>query len=141
MDSVFIELIWKNGVARIRLQALRRPGEVGGMALPDPRCYFLVTQLQYMGGSNRPGERGAGSNLLLNDNSHDTIVETVEADSFGSKCPTTQLMVKSWESVKNVLGYVGFSEFSPLWDNKNLNELKVMGGMGPAGYSLPGTAV
>lgn len=72
-------------------------------------------------------ERGVGSNLLMNDTSHDTIVEAVEANSFSSSCSTVQLMVRSWESVKTVIGYAGFSKFSPLWDNKNLKELKVMG--------------
>lgn len=62
-------------------------------------------------------------NVLLNDTSHDTIVEAMEADAFGTKCPTTQMIVKSWVHVKKILGYTGFSEFSPLWDNINLNEL------------------
>lgn len=42
LDSVFRELICKNGVARIGLQALQRPGEKGGMGVPDPGCYFLA---------------------------------------------------------------------------------------------------
>lgn len=79
MDSVFRELIWKNGAARIGLQALRRPGVKGGLVVPDPRCYFLASQLQYVGGSNRPGGKGVGGNVLLNDTRHDTI-EALEAD-------------------------------------------------------------
>lgn len=70
--------------------------------------------------SNLPVEREAGRGLVLDDTSHDTIVEAVEADSFSSRYTTVQMMVKSWESVKALLGYNGFSEFSPLWDNKNL---------------------
>lgn len=54
-------------------------------------------------------------------------MEAVEAESFGHSCPTNQLMIRCWKMVKKILGYVGFSEFSPLWNNKNLKELSVMG--------------
>lgn len=131
-------------MARIRLQALQRPREAGSLALTNPRYYFLAAQIQYMRGSNLPAEREVGSKLLLNDTSHDTVLEAVEADSFRSRCPTVQLMVKSWESVRTMLGYSVFSEFYPLCDNKNLKEFKVMGknrGMGPEGYSLSCTIV
>lgn len=97
------------------------------MAVPDPRCYFLASQMQHVGGSNRGDCIGAGCNILLNDTKHDTIVEAMEADSFDTKCPTIQMMVKVWVHVKKLLGYTGFAEFSPLWDNNNLKELKKMG--------------
>lgn len=80
LDSIFRELIWKEGVARIGLETLRRPEEKGGLAVPDPRGYFLAAQLQQMGGSNRPGEAGAGGSILLNDTRHDTVAEGLEAD-------------------------------------------------------------
>ncbi|PIO12292.1 hypothetical protein AB205_0045360 [Aquarana catesbeiana] len=83
--------------------------------------------MQFMRGSNLPEERGGGSNILMNSTCHDTIVEAVEADSFGYSCPTVQLMIRSWKTVKAVLGYTGFSEFSPIWNSKNLEELNVMG--------------
>lgn len=127
MDSLFRELIWKGGAARIGLQTLRRPAEKGGLGVPDPGCYFLASQVQHMGGCNRLGKGVTGNNVLLGDTNRDTIVEALEADSFITRCPTTQLMVKSWTKVKKIMGYVDFSEFSPLWDNSKLNEVKIMG--------------
>lgn len=110
----------------------------------NPSYYFLVAQLQYMKGSNIFVEREVGNKLLLNDTGHNTVVGAVEEDSFGTRCPTTQLMVRVWETVRTMLGYGGFSEFSPIWDNKNLRELKVMGenrGMGSEGHPLFSTDV
>lgn len=129
LDSLFRELIWKNGVARIGLKTLRRPREEGGLALPDPWSYFLEAQIQFMRGSNVPEERSGRDNLWMSNISYATEVEAVEAESFGHSCPTTQLMIRSWKMVKAVLGYSGFSEFSPLWNNKNLKEHSVMGKM------------
>lgn len=144
IDSVFRELIWRGGSARISLRTLRQPEEKGGLAVPDPYGYFLASQLQQMGGSNRPWEEGVAGSVLWNDIGHDTIVEALEADAFSTKCPTTQLMVKAWVQAKRTLGYTGFAEFSPLWDNNNLKELKKNGtlrGVGPPGYPLPGSGI
>lgn len=41
LDSLFREFIWKNGVVRMGLKALRWPREAEGLALPDPWCYFF----------------------------------------------------------------------------------------------------
>lgn len=45
------------------------------------------------------------------------------------KYPTLLLIVKIWKVVKALLGYQGFTEYSPLLDNKHLHELHSIGKM------------
>lgn len=130
IGTIFRKLIWKNGLARIRLRMLQLPKgkEVGeGLALPHPISYFLAAQMQHMRGSNLPsrGEMGRGMTLL--NTCHETAVEAVKAASFSTRCPTVQLLVKCGKTSETLLGYKGFMEYSILWDNDNLQELNAMG--------------
>lgn len=50
INSLFRELIWRKGQARISLQTLQRPTREGGLAVPHPYRYLLVAQLQHLGG-------------------------------------------------------------------------------------------
>lgn len=49
-DSLFSELFWKKGKARISLQTLQLPTKEEGMTVPDPCSYFVAAQLQHLGG-------------------------------------------------------------------------------------------
>lgn len=71
------------------------------------------------------GDTGRG--IILSNTCYNTEVEAVEADYFLFKCPTMELMEKGRKTTKALLGYHGFTEYSPLWDIKNLKELNVMG--------------
>lgn len=51
----------------------------------------------------------------------------MEADYFSFRSPTLVLMVKVWETAKNLMGYYGFTEYSALWNNKKLHEVQTLG--------------
>lgn len=50
IETLFRELIWKKGQARIGLQILQLPTKEGGAAVLHPRSYFLAAQLQHLRG-------------------------------------------------------------------------------------------
>lgn len=56
IETLFRELIWKGGPAKIRLSTLQLQKQEGGVALPHPFSYFLASQLQYLGGCNVAGQ-------------------------------------------------------------------------------------
>lgn len=99
------------------------------MALPHPFSYFLASQLQHMGGcESEGGERER--KMLLQNTLHNSLVETLEAGSFLRGLPTLELMARVWEAAKKTLGYRGFTEYSPLWENSNLGEVQKLGIIG-----------
>lgn len=80
IDVIFRELIWKAGPARISLRTLQLQRDEGGVALQHSWSYFMVAQLQYMGGSNMEGGP-AGREILLQNTLYRSMVEAMEADS------------------------------------------------------------
>lgn len=56
IETLFRELIWKGGPAKIRLSTLQLQKQEGGVALPHPFSYYLASQLQYLGGCNVAGQ-------------------------------------------------------------------------------------
>lgn len=97
------------------------PAKEGGLALPHPRCYFLAAQLQHIRGEN------ADRDLLTLEAPHKTVVEALEADSFASSNPTIRMITMVWKATKSLMGYDGFTEYAPLWHNRNLQEVVAMG--------------
>lgn len=49
IETLFRELIWKKGQARISLQILQLPIKEGGAAVPHPRSYFLAASCSTSG--------------------------------------------------------------------------------------------
>lgn len=67
------------------------------------------------------------SREMLQNTPHGSIVEAMEVGSFPSRLPTLSLMVKVCDTVKTLLGYRGLTEYTPLWENRNLDEIQKMG--------------
>ena len=126
IDTLFRELIWKGGQSRIKLQTLQLPIREGGMAVPHPQCYFLAAQLQHIGVRT---ESGGDTNLglMFLGAPHKTAVEVLEANSFTNRIPTVKMALKVWKAVKILGGQEGMTEYTPLWDNRNLQELESVG--------------
>lgn len=121
IDMLFRELVWKKGKARISLHTLQLPTKEGGMAVPHPRSNFLAAQLQHLGGGN------VSRGLMILEAPHKTVAEVLEADSFFFRNPTTKMTTKVWKAIQTLMGYDGFTEYAPLWHNRNLQEIAVMG--------------
>lgn len=126
IDTLFRGLIWKGGQARISLQTLQLSTREGGLAVPHPQSYFLAAQLQHLKGSKDP-IGGINKELMILGAPHKTVLEVLEADSFGNKTPTVRLAMKIWKAVKLLSGQGGVTECTPLWDNRNLQELETIG--------------
>ena len=124
METLFRELMWKGGQARIRLQTMQLPVKEGGMAVPHPRTYFLASQLQHMVGCGIQNSGNNGFRLILLRSPHKILIEALEADSLHYQCPTVKLINKVWQTTKALLGYTGVTEYAPLGHNENLTELK-----------------
>lgn len=88
INTLFRELIWRKGQARISLQTLQRPVREGGMAVPQPYNYFLATQLQQIGGCESQAWRDFSGEIMLQDNPHNFLVEALEAGSLQDRSPT-----------------------------------------------------
>lgn len=125
-DTLFREMIWKDGPATIQLSTLQCQKQEGGVALPHPFSYILASQIQHMGGCNFGGQE-VGRKRLLQNTPHDSIVEALEAGSFPSGLPTLNLMMRVWDTVKVILKYDGLTEYTPLWENSKLGELQKTG--------------
>lgn len=123
ISSLFRELIWKKGQARISLQTLQGPTSKGGMAALHPYSYYLAAQLQHIGGCDSPGEMHASNKIMLEGNPHKSLVEALEAGTLQRTLPTHKLVIKTWQAVKKTMGYKGITMFSPIWHNKFLQEL------------------
>lgn len=119
-------MVWKGGPARIRLSTLQLQKQEGGVSLPHPFSFFLGSQLQYLGEGNIVGQE-VGRNMLLQITLHESIPEALEAGSFPPKLPTLNIMMRVWDTVKTILDYRGFTEFTPLWENSKLGELWKIG--------------
>lgn len=65
--------------------------------------------------------------MMLFKTPHNMVVEAMEADSFPFRNPTLIMITKMWESVKTLMEYRGFTEYSPIWNNKKLHKLQFMG--------------
>lgn len=50
IDSKYRKLLWKYGVARVKLTTLQYPKDQGGLVVPHSLTYFLATQLQQLTG-------------------------------------------------------------------------------------------
>lgn len=126
IDTLMRDLIWKGRPSRIGLQTLQLSTQEGGLAVPHPRGYFLAAQMQQLG-------RGSGPNghnrreLMIMGAPHGTVTEVLEANSFLHKSPTIKLMKKVWNTIKDMKGMGGLMKCTPLWNNKNLEELKEIG--------------
>lgn len=119
IDTIFRELVWKGSLARIRLNTLQLQKRDGGIALPHAFSYFLASQLQHMGGCNTE-EGELERKMLLQNTLHRSLVETMEAGSFPWGQSAFDLMMRVWDAAKAALGYRGFTEYTPLWENSNL---------------------
>lgn len=96
------------------------------MAVPHPRCYFLAAQLQHLGSGIDPvGDNNGG--IVTAGTPHKSVLEALEANSFAYRTPTIKLITKVWKSIKALKGMGGETRFTPLWDNKNLQELIQIG--------------
>lgn len=58
---------------------------------------------------------------------HSNLVEALEADSLSPGRPTLKLITKVWHASKTIIGYSGLTEYTPIWDNKYLTDLILMG--------------
>lgn len=123
INTLFRELIWRKGQARISLQTLQRPAREGGMTVPHPYRYFLAAQLQHLGGCESLGAANASGKIMLVGSPHKSLAGALEAGSLRCELPTHKMVGKVWQSVKRDMGYKGLTEFSPIWHNKQLQEL------------------
>lgn len=127
INSLFRELIWRKGQARITLQNLQRPTREGGLAVPHPYRYFLAAQLQHLGGCECEGKANTNVRIMLSGNPHKSLAGALEAGSLRSALPTYKLVTKVWQLVKREMGYRGLTELSPIWQNGQLQELLLIG--------------
>lgn len=127
INTLFRELIWRKGQARISLQTLQRPTREGGLAVPQPYNYFLAAQLQHIGGCETQDWRDPSGKIMLQDSLHKSLIEALEAGSLQDGPPTCRLVNKVWQTTKWIMGYRGFTEFLPIWQNKFLRELMALG--------------
>lgn len=95
--------------------------------MPHPERYYLSSQLQHLMGCDVPGGGTPNGRIVLTEASHNTIIETLEADSFGYRSPTIKMITKIWKTVKKQMGYNGLTEYTPLWNNYNLRETLPLG--------------
>lgn len=58
---------------------------------------------------------------------HNTIIEALEVDSFHYEYPTIKLITKIWKTVKKQMRYNGFTDYTPTWNNRNLQEILKIG--------------
>lgn len=121
LNTIFRELIWKKGQARIKLQTLQRPVGEGRLAVPHPYSYFLAAQLQHLGGCENQGRSNSNAKLLMQDTPYGSLA--LEAGIFQEGSPTYKLIINVWQATKRIMGYGGYTEFSPIWDNRGLREL------------------
>lgn len=106
-------------MARIRLYTLQLQKQEGGVALSHPISYFLASQLQHVGGCDTEKGQWEGK-MILQITPHNSLVEIMEAGSFLHGPPTLDLMIRVWEAVKKILGYIGLTEYTPLWEKKQV---------------------
>lgn len=103
------------------------PKEKGGLALLHPWSYFVAAQLQHLQGcALKGGSAWYSGRELLTCTPHSMLVEALEAGSLRSEspCPTVhQLLLKLWWIVCPTLHYIGFIQYTPIWDNQKLLEL------------------
>lgn len=59
--------------------------------------------------------------------SHNTLIEALEANSFYDTYPTIIMLTKVWKTVKNQMRYNGCNEYTPIWNNRNLQEIHKIG--------------
>ncbi|PIO12633.1 hypothetical protein AB205_0199540, partial [Aquarana catesbeiana] len=110
-ESLFRELIWKKGQSRISLQTLQLPIKDGA-------------QLQHLAGCGTLGGGNSNNRMMIKGAPNNTLVEALEADSFTYRCPTIKLVSKVWQVTKALMGYNEVTEYTPLWHNKNLAEIR-----------------
>lgn len=72
------------------------------------------------------GEVNSSVNIMLSGNPHKSLIGALEAGSIGAPFPTYKLVMKVWRLVKIEMGYRGVTEFSPIWQNGQLQELKAI---------------
>lgn len=125
IETLFRELIGKKGQARIRLHMFQLPTKEGGLAVPHPVVTFW-RQLHHLGGCNTAVRGNASGKVIQIGAPHNTVVEALEADYFFFRNPTLKMIRKVWKTVKILMGYEGVFEYTPLWNNKKLQELVVM---------------
>lgn len=123
IQSLFRKLIWKKGQARIGLQKLQCPTTEGGLGVPHPFTYFLAAQLQQLGGCAIDGGGSKSAQITLQGSPHSSLVEALEAESLQGEIPKLKMITRVWQTTKRIMGYKGTSEYSPIWNNKNLQEL------------------
>lgn len=98
------------------------PRHRGGTGGPPP-VYFLAAQLQQLGGCAIDGGGSKSAQIILQGSPHSSLVEALEADSLQGETPTLKMITRVWQTAKRIMGYKGISEYSPIWNNKNLQEL------------------
>lgn len=65
VDSLYRALLWKNGVARVKLTTLHYPKDQGGLAVLHTHTYFLAAQLQHLTGWDLPNTLDPSRTLVI----------------------------------------------------------------------------
>ena len=125
IDSLFRSLIWKKKVARIRLSTLQYDKDQGGAAVPNPKFYFLASQMQHLCGMGRANDNDSIDTLLRAGSGSASVLASLEAGfpHLPRAAPTVVLLGKLWSMVRSTLGVSGFLVDTPLWNNLNLMEV------------------
>lgn len=122
IESQYRTLIWKSGVARIKLSTLQYPKELGGMAVPHSfyilfGCAVAAPFCVGPAGNARP----------LQDIADLEEYATMSQLEMGipaalPECPTVQLIAKLWKEIKKRMGMTGFLACTPIWRNSSYPE-------------------
>lgn len=119
VDSLYQTLLWKNGVASLKLTTLQYPKDQGGLAVPRAFTYFLAAQLQQLTGWDIPNMLDPSRTLLISSLADYFAVSQVEQgfSDMAPRCPTAKLILKLWAEFKCRLGIEGFMESISIWSN------------------------
>lgn len=132
INSIFRQLLWRQGSPRIHLEQLQKSKETGDIAFPNnPWVYYLAAQLQHMReGMLKLGPavetRNSSLSIMLHHTRSASLPEDLESQLFAKSnrlFPTYRLMHKIWGKFKQLLEVTGFTNFSLIWNNTTYHEL------------------
>lgn len=105
-------------MARNKLATLQFPKDRGGLAVPHSQMYYFAAQLHQFTEWDRV-DMLYSRDLLLGSDTGYSVFSHMEMGlpEVPSHCPTVQLLMKLWKSVKHTLGLTGFLHQMPIWRN------------------------
>lgn len=123
-STIFHSLIWSYQVPCIKLETLQEANDSGRLAVPNP-YYYLAARLQHLTGWPNPGSSDLIINIVCTQLSGDDLLKCIEMGELGtlSEYPMLGLIDRIWYTAKQHFHYMGYTNWSYIWNNRNYPKL------------------